>query len=170
MIKTKKQPVSVAAVAVDAVIFSIKDGELNVLLLQAKHGPFAGDWVIPGGLVAPKESIEESVKRHMLAKVGLKDVYFEQLCTFGRVGRDPRNRVVSVAYMVLVPQGFFEPGTSGAYEAVEWRMVSDLPKLGYDHNEIVATALERLRSRITYTNIVYGLLPKEFTLESFKNI
>lgn len=168
--KIKKQPVSVAAVAVDMVIFSIKDEKLNVLLLNAKSGPFAGRWVLPGGLVSPKETLEESVERHILAKTGLKDVYFEQLYTFGRVDRDPRNRVVSVAYMMLVPEGFFEPKTSEVYGSVEWQMVSDLLKLGYDHKEIIATALERLKSRLTYTNIVYGLLPKEFTLSDLQNI
>lgn len=168
--KIKKQPVSVAAVAVDAVILSIKDERLNVLLLQPKKGPFVGKMVLPGGLVSPKETLEESVERHMFAKAGLEGVYFEQLYTFGQVDRDPRNRVVSVAYITLVPEDFFKPKTNEAYKSIEWHTVSDLPKLGYDHKEIIATALERLKSKLTYTNIVYGLLPKEFTLSDLQNI
>jgi len=164
MVKTKKRPVSVSAVAVDIVIFSMRDSELNVLLLQSRKGPFAGKWVLPGGLVTPEETLEESAERHMFAKAGLKNVYFEQLYTFGTVNRDPRNRVVSVAYIVLVPEEFFNPKTNELYGSVEWRAVSDLPKLGYDHNEIVSAAVDRLRSKLTYTNIVYGLLPEKFTL------
>ena len=108
----KKQPISVAAVAVDIAVLTIKDGQLNVLLIKAKNSPFPEKWVIPGGLVKPNESIGDAVKRHLLAKTGLKNVYSEQLYTFGKVDRDPRGRVVSVAHFVLIPCGTFEPKTS----------------------------------------------------------
>ena len=160
----KKQPISVAAVAVDIAVLTIKDGQLNVLLIKANNSPFPEKWVIPGGLVKPNESIGDAVKRHLLAKTGLKNVYSEQLYTFGKVDRDPRGRVVSVAHFVLIPYGAFEPKTSEAYADIQWFPILKIPKLGYDHNEIAETAFERLKAKLEYTNIVYSLMPKEFTL------
>jgi len=160
----KKQPISVAAVAVDIAVLTIKDGQLNVLLIKANNSPFPEKWVIPGGLVKPNESIGDAVKRHLLAKTGLKNVYSEQLYTFGKVDRDPRGRVVSVAHFVLIPYGAFEPKTSEAYADIQWFPILKIPKLGYDHNEITETAFERLKAKLEYTNIVYSLMPKEFTL------
>lgn len=170
MTAVKKQPISVAAVAVDIVIFSIEDKKLKVLLLQSKKGPFTGQWVIPGGLVAPKETLEQSVERHMLAKAGLKDVYFEQLYTFGRIDRDPRGRVVAVAYMILLPSNSFKPKTTSAYSEIKWFAAKNLPRLGYDHEEIIQNAVVRLKGKVGYTNIVYGLLPKEFSLSEIQKI
>lgn len=166
----KKQPISVAAVAVDVAILTVKDGQLNVLLIKAKSSPFPEKWVIPGGLVAPKESIEDAVKRHLLTKTGLKNVYFEQLYTFGKVDRDPRGRVVSVAHFVLIPYGAFEPKTSEAYADIQWFPILKIPKLGYDHNEIAEAAFERLKAKLEYTNIVCNLLPNEFTLGDLQKI
>ncbi len=161
----KKTSVSFAAVAVDAVIFTIKDNELNILLIKAKKdSPFPNRWVLPGGLVRPEESLDQAVGRHLLSKAGLKNVFFEQLYTFGDVGRDPRNRVVSTAYMILVPYGTFEPKTNEAYSAIQWFSVYELPRLGYDHNKIADAAAERLKAKLTYTNIVYSLMLDEFTL------
>ena len=160
-----KTSVSFAAVAVDAVIFTIKDGGLNALLIKAKKdSPFPDRWVLPGGLVKPEESLDQAVERHLLSKAGLKNVYFEQLYTFGDIRRDPRSRVVSTAYMILIPYGTFDPKTNEAYSAIQWFPVSALPRLGYDHNKIADTAIERLKAKLTYTNIVYSLMPEEFTL------
>lgn len=165
-----QQPISVAAVAVDVVIFTIKDGHLSTLLIQAKTSPFPGKWVLPGGLVKPSETIDEAVKRHMSAKVGIQNVYFEQLYTFGEVDRDPRGRVVSVAYMVLLPYQSVEPKTNDAYTAIKWFPASLLPRLGYDHREIINVATNRLKAKLGYTNIVYGLLSSEFTLSQMQKI
>lgn len=166
----KKQPMSVAAVAADVAVLTVKDEQLNVLLIKAKSSPFPEKWVIPGGLVRPDESIEDAVKRHLLAKIGMKDVYLEQLYTFGRVDRDPRGRVVSVAYFVLIPYGAFEPKTSEAYADIQWFPILKIPKLGYDHNEIAKAAFERLKAKLEYTNIVCNLLPKEFTLPELQKM
>lgn len=165
-----KQPISVAAVAVDVVILTVKDEMLQTLLIQTKSSPFPGKWVLPGGLVKPNETIDEAVKRHMLAKVGIQNVYFEQLYTFGDVDRDPRGRVVSVAYMVLIPHRSFEPKTNADYQAIDWLPVGKLPSLGYDHRQIIQTATDRLKAKLEYTNIVYSLLAPEFTLSQMQKI
>lgn len=159
-----------AIVAVDVVIFTVVDGALKVLLLELQEEPFAGKWALPGGLVRVEESLDEAARRHLKTKAGLADIYLEQLYTFGAVNRDPKGRVISVAYMAVVPEGRFEPQTSPRYKQITWRAISDLPRLAYDHSQIIAAAVERLRNKLGYTNIAYSLLPNEFTLSQLQRI
>jgi 8-oxo-dGTP diphosphatase len=158
-----------AAVAVDVVILTTDAGELSALLVEVKDGPFAGRWAFPGSLVGAGESLEEVAIREFRATTGLSDIYLEQLRTFGDPRRDPRGRVVATAYCALVPnQGVVKGG--GRYGDVAWFPVRRLPPLAYDHDEMARCALERLRGKLAYTNIVYGLLPAEFTLRELQDV
>ena len=156
-------------VAVDVVIFTIDAGELKALLAQVREGPFAGRWAFPGGLVEMAESLDEAARRELSAKTGIAGIYLEQLRTFGDPRRDPQARVVSTAYFALVPAKDMV-ARSDKYAGVSWFAVRRLPPLAYDHDAVAAAALERLRAKLAYTNLVYGLLPAEFTLGELQEI
>lgn len=162
LIKQKKY--KFAVIAVDVVIFTIFNQELKVLLIKLKKKPFLGHWAAPGGLVQPDESVNEAAKRHLKSKTGVTNVYLEQLYAFGEVGRDPFGRVVSIAYFALISPSGIKLKTTKEYDDIKWFPIDKLPRLAYDHKEITDYAVSRLRSKLEYTNIVYGLLPNAFTL------
>ncbi|MEK7519828.1 MAG: NUDIX domain-containing protein [Patescibacteria group bacterium] len=167
----QQDSISRAVVAVDVVIFTVKDGKPQVLLIHMKdNSPYPDRWAVPGGMVQSEESLDDAVKRHLLAKTGIRNIYVEQLATFGDVKRDPRGRVVSVAYVALIPSEGVTLSTSGKYRAIQWFPVAKLPSLGYDHTGIIATAYARLRAKLGYTNVVYSLLPREFTLSELQQV
>ncbi len=157
-------------VAVDVVIFTIEGGDLQVLLVEVKSGPFAGRWAFPGGLVPFGEAPEATATRELLVQTGIGDVYLEQLRTFGDPGRDPHAHVVSVAYFALLPGKGRAPADGSKYRRMQWVPVQSLPSLAYDHNVVARHALARLRSKLAYTNIVYSLLPHDFTLRELQQI
>lgn len=164
--KTKKYPI----VAVDVVIFTIEDEELKVILIKMKKRPFKSMWAFPGGRVDNNESLDEAAKRELYEKTRVKDVYLEQLYTFGDVKRDPFTRVVSVAYFALVDSKKIKLKTTTKYAGIDWFIIKHLPPLAYDHKEMAKLALERLRAKLEYTNIVYSLLPKYFTLSELRRV
>ena len=151
-------------VAVDAVLFTISEKTLKTLLVKIKHGPFVGRWAFPGGLVHRGEGLDEAARRELFEKTGVSDLYLEQLYTFGETQRDPTAHTVSVAYFALVPPGIDALSRGEKYADVRWVPVHALPVLAYDHNTIADYALRRLQAKLSYTNIVYSLLPAEFTL------
>ncbi len=153
-----------AVIATDVVIFTVHKNHLKILLIKMQKKPYIGYWACPGGLVRPNESVNEAAKKHLLDKTSLEDVYLEQLCTFGDVGRDPFGRVVSVAYFALIPTNGIKLRTTKEYADIAWFMVERLPKLAYDHKQVIKVAEERLKNKLTYSNIIYSLLPEEFTL------
>jgi 8-oxo-dGTP diphosphatase len=157
-------------VAVDAVLFTIEAGTLKTLLVKIKHGPFMGQWAFPGGLVHVGESLDTAARRELHEKTGVQDLYLEQLYTFGEVYRDPAAHTVAVAYFALVPPGARALTRGEKYAEIDWFPVGDLPKLAYDHKAMVTTALQRLQAKLSYTNIVYSLLPSEFTLGELQTI
>lgn len=160
-----------AVIATDIAIFGIIDGKLQVLMIQMVKPPFSGKWALPGGLIKIRETADKAAKRILMENTGVQDVYLEQLYTFSGVNRDPFGRVVSVAYFALIsnPNTLkLKAGTQ--YSGIGWKPVDRLPILAYDHKEIVALAVERLRSKLTYTNIIYSLLPKEFTLTELQSL
>jgi 8-oxo-dGTP diphosphatase len=157
-------------VAVDVVIFTIWDGALQALLVEVKGGPFAGRWAFPGGLVPLGEAPETTATRELLAQTGIRDLYLEQLRTFGDPARDPHAHVVSIAYFALVPSKGEAQAGNPKYARLEWFPVRALPALAYDHNVIAQYALTRLQAKLGYTNIVYSLLPREFTLGELQEI
>ncbi len=156
------------AVTVDVVIFSLFDDDLRVLLVKRRVEPFAGYWAVPGGFIHPNESLEKAAARKLAEETGVKDVYTEQLYTFGDVDRDPRMRVITVGYFALVPYNAIvhEPGKHE--EATDWFSLDKLPQLAFDHDEIVDYALERLRYKLEYTAVGFKLLPDEFTLSELQ--
>ena len=155
--------------AVDVVIFTVDDGALKALVVKVREGPFAGQWAFPGGLVRMAESIDDAAVRELSAKTGLRGIYLEQLRTCGDPGRDRHARVVSTAYFALVPaQEMVE--RRAKYSDVAWFAARRLPRLAYAHDAVARAALERLRAKLTYTNIVYGLLPGGFTLGELQDV
>jgi len=159
-----------AVVAVDVVIFTVIEGELKILLLKLQEPPFADKWAVPGGLVKIDESVDEAARRHVWEKAGVKDAYLEQLYTFGEPGRDPSGRVISVAYYALIPCSRLHPRTTSRYADIQLISCSRLPPLGYDHDQIIRTATERLKSKLGYTNIIYSLIPREFTFTELQTM
>lgn len=159
-----------AIVAVDSVIFAIKDNSLKIVLLKIVRKPLTNRWAVPGGLVLPTENLENAVERHITTKTGIKKNYFEQLGTFGDINRDPRGRVVSVAYLSLLSNPITNLSTTKDYSDIQWFDVKKLPALAYDHTHIIKTALQRLRSKLEYTNIAQYLLPSTFTLRELQNV
>lgn len=157
-----------AVIATDVVIFTIKDDKLQVILIKMKREPFIGHWALPGGLVKIDESVDASAQRHLLTKTGVKDIYLEQLFTFGEVKRDPHGRVVSVAYFALIPNAGLNIKTSEEYLGIDWYPVEQLPKMAYDHKQILKIAVDRLQAKVEYTNIVYSLMSKEFSLSELQ--
>jgi len=157
-----------AVIATDIVVFTLKNEELSVLLMKMEKEPFQGLWAVPGGLVNPSETVENSAKKNLFNILGKDDVYLEQLYTFGEINRDPSGRVVSVAYIALIADSDKPVATSANYGPFNWFPVSTLPKLAYDHEEMIDLSVERLRAKLTYTNIMYCLLPNEFTLSELQ--
>ncbi|MBE9033014.1 NUDIX hydrolase, partial [filamentous cyanobacterium LEGE 11480] len=129
--------------AVDCVVFGVDDTALKVLLIQRKVPPFQGGWALPGGFVLPDESIDAAAGRELAEETGLQNIFLEQLYTFGAVARDPRDRVVSVAYYALVNlwEQSLHPTTDA--EQAAWFEIHDLPALAFDHDQILQIALTR---------------------------
>jgi 8-oxo-dGTP diphosphatase len=157
------------AVAVDMVIFTVGADDLSVLLVRRRGEPFAGRWAIPGGFVEEDESLDAAAARELREETGVADVYLEQLYTFGEPRRDPRGRVISVAYYALLRH---PPTATAGDDAADarWFPLRDLPPLAFDHAEILVYALSRLRAKVEYTNIVYSLLPDLFTLTELQRV
>ncbi len=151
------------AISVDVVIFMLREDDLQVLLVQRKHPPFAGRWAIPGGFVEVNESLEAAARRELKEETGLHDVYLEQLYTFGEPKRDPRGRVVTVAYLALLPTPLTVEAGDDASD-VHWWSTYKLPLLAFDHAKILHYALQRLRYKLEYTAAGFQLLPPSFTL------
>jgi 8-oxo-dGTP diphosphatase len=151
------------AISVDVVIFTLREDDLQVLLVQRKHPPFAGRWAIPGGFVEINESLEAAARRELKEETGIHDVYLEQLYTFGEPKRDPRGRVVTVAYLALVPAPLAVEAGDDASDA-RWWSAYKLPLLAFDHAKILRYGLQRLRYKLEYTAAGFQLLPPSFTL------
>ncbi|WP_193212409.1 NUDIX hydrolase [Luteolibacter marinus] len=156
------------ALTVDCVVFGFDGDGLQVLLIRRGIEPFLGAWALPGGFVHMDEDLPEAARRELEEETGLHDVFLEQLATFGTPGRDPRGRVVSVAYVALVrPDQHPATGDTDASEAA-WFPCGELPGLAFDHPLILEAALERLRGKIRYQPVGFELLPKRFTLSQIQ--
>ncbi len=158
------------AVTVDIVVFTLRENRLQVLLIQRAEPPHAGAWALPGGFVHMEESLEEAAARELAEETGLRQAYLEQLYTYGAPLRDPRGRVITVAYFALIPAGA-SLQQSPTYEVTQarWFPVDALPPLAFDHAEIAAYALRRLRYKLEYSAAGFELLPEEFTLTEIQS-
>lgn len=152
------------SVTVDVVIFSLADDALQVLLIKRESPPFAQMWAIPGSFIKMNESLEEAAVRALADETGVEDVYTEQLYTFGKPDRDPRTRVITIAYFALVPHDAIHHKAGRDASETSWFTVSKLPPLAFDHAEIVEYAYQRLRYKLEYTSVGFQLLPDVFTL------
>ncbi len=157
-------------IAVDNCIFTVQNGVLHILLIKMKRKPFAGSWALPGGLVKNSEPLDAAAKRVLHSETNVHDVFLEQLYTFSDPKRDPRDRAISTAYVALVPASNLRLKTNTKYAGVEWRPVAKIGKLAFDHNRIVEYAVQRLRWKLEYTNVVWSLLPEQFTLTDLQQI
>ena len=155
-------------VTVDIVVFTVHEETLQVLLIERGIDPFKGLYALPGGFVLAEGTLEQAAFRELFEETGTKDVYLEQLYTFGDPHRDSRGRVVTVAYYALVPtdKSPLLAGTDAA--AAGWYPVSALPPLAFDHKRIVEYAVDRLRNKLEYTNVGFQLLPAKFTLSALQ--
>jgi len=156
-------------VTVDIVIFTIQEEVLRVLLVKRRIPPFVGQFAIPGGFVHEDEDLDQAALRQLREETGVSDVYLEQLYSFGQPNRDPRGRVVTVAYFALVSAVRQIKAGSDAAEAA-WYPMNDLPPLAFDHATILNYALERLRNKLEYTTVGFQLLPEKFTLTELQEI
>ncbi|RYY63400.1 MAG: NUDIX hydrolase, partial [Chitinophagaceae bacterium] len=163
---------SAIQVAVDAVLFGYAKTEgVSVLLIRRKYAPFENRWALPGGFVQPDESLETAVRRELEEETGVRVHYLEQLFTFGEPGRDPRQRVISVAYFALVKSSRYqELRASTDAEEAQWFPIGALPKLAFDHKDIVRCAVERVRAKIRYQPIGFELLDKTFPFSDLERL
>ena len=158
-------------VAVDAIVFGYQNNQLYVLLIQQKFGTQESYWALPGGLVKNHETLQDAVKRELKEETNVSVNYFEQLFTFGDdVFRDPRNRVVSVAYFALVDSSMLKVKADTDADNAQWFKIDEIPNLAFDHTIILTKAIERLKAKLTYEPIGFDLLPKEFLFSELENL
>ena len=158
------------ALTVDCVIFGFDEGALKVLLIRRGLPPFEGKWALPGGFVRVDEGLEEAARRELREETGLEAVHLEQLGAFGAVDRDPRERVVSVAWCALVKQAaHVVRGGTDAAEA-RWFPVAEAPSLAFDHDAMLAAALADLQGRLRRQPVGFDLLPPRFTLSQLQHL
>jgi 8-oxo-dGTP diphosphatase len=158
------------ALAVDCVLFGLDDEDLKVLLIRRGIDPFQGRWALPGGFVHIDETVDDAARRELREEAGVERVYLEQLYTFGDLGRDPRERVVSVAYYALALLSAHTVKADTDAREAAWFAVDDLPRLAFDHDVIVDKAIERLRGKVRYSPIGFELLPRKFTLSQLQRV
>jgi ADP-ribose pyrophosphatase YjhB (NUDIX family) len=158
------------SVTVDLVIFTVRDRSLQLLLVERGVPPFEGLWALPGGFVRMDESLEESARRELEEETGVRDIYLEQLYTFGDPKRDPRGRVVSVVYFALVDAGRQRIAAASDAADAGWHSVFGPPRLAFDHRKALDYAVWRLRNKLEWTTVGYELLPRKFTLSELQRV
>ena len=150
-----------------AVVLQVRDGRLQVLLWERAHEPYAGAWALPGGYLAPAETLEQSIRRHLAVKVDVRELsHLEQLETRSDPGRNPEEWQLATAYLGLVPAGL-DPAVP---EDTAWHRVDALPTIAFDHHEIALAGRERLRAKLSYTNAGFALAPAAFTISELRDL
>lgn len=158
------------ALTTDCVVFGLDEKDLKVLLIQRGLEPFKGKWALPGGFVRIGESLDDCAKRELDEETGLKNIYLEQLASFGEADRDPREHIVTVAYVALVNLIDHPPEASTDADQAAWFSLQDLPKLAFDHDMILDIAQQRLKGKVRYQPIGFELLAKKFTLTELQTL
>lgn len=159
------------SVTVDIVVFGYDGGrQLKLLLIERGGEPFRGHWALPGGFVDMDEDLETAALRELEEETGVRDLFVEQLYTYGAVDRDPRGRVISVAHYALVNLQDHPAVAASDATRAEWFPLDDLPELAFDHARIIDMATQRLRGKVRYQPIGFELLPEEFTLGQLQQL
>jgi len=156
-------------VAVDRVVFTVINDILKILLIQRKRPPFKNSYALPGGFVNYNEDLEKAVQRELQEETGVRDIFLKQIGTYGKADRDPRGRVISVAFLALIHPDRKLIAATDASKA-EWHSIKTLPKLAFDHRKIIDHALDELKYEIQTTNIAYQILPEKFTLTQLQKL
>tara|TARA_R110002073_G_scaffold236538_2_gene397602 strand:- start:871 stop:1542 length:672 start_codon:yes stop_codon:yes gene_type:complete len=158
------------AVTTDIVVFTVREGRLKLLLIERNLTPFKGSWALPGGFVALDEDIDECARRELAEETGVEDIYLEQLRAYGDPDRDPRERVITIAYFALIASDKIQIRADTDAAAVNWFSVDELPKLAFDHAVIVDDAKKRLQGKLNSSAIAFQFLPAEFTLRELQQV
>jgi len=158
------------AVSVDIVIFTIRDACLKLLLIRRAGEPYRGRWALPGGFIHLDEALDASARRELEEETGVAGVYLEQLYTFGAPERDPRERVITVAYYALIPSDRLQLRAATDAEAVGWFGMDELPALAFDHTDIIAMAHERLVAKLDYSTLAFQFMGGDFTLSELQSV
>jgi 8-oxo-dGTP diphosphatase len=158
------------AVTADVVLFTIRDGGLALLLIRRGQAPYAGHWALPGGFVDIDEDVADAAARELAEETGVTGVTLEQFRTFGAVGRDPRERIISVAYWALAPNEQLRPEAGDDAAATRWFPLASLPALAFDHDEIIAAAHAAVCRQLADAPMAIGFLPPTFTLGELQQV
>lgn len=159
---------SYQSITTDIVIFTIENEELKVLLIKRAKEPFKNQWALPGGFILEAEPPEKAALRVLKNKAGIDGIYMEQLYTFPGSGRDPRGTIITISYFALAPKDKIKIINSDKIQMPTFRSVKKLPDIAFDHNRIITYGLQRLQSKLEYTNVVYSLLPQYFTFNQLQ--
>jgi 8-oxo-dGTP diphosphatase len=159
-----------SAFSVDNVIFGFDGGDLKVLLIQRGAAPYKGRWALPGDLVYPNEDLDTAAERVLEQLTGLRDVYLEQVKTFGAVDRHPIGRVITVAYFSLINIGNYAVTPASFAQSAKWHSLSQVGELAFDHNEILESCVARLKQKVRTEPIGFELLPEKFTLTALQQL
>ncbi len=159
-----------SALTVDCVVFGLDEEDLKVMLIQRDLPPFEGQWALPGGFVRTDETLDEAARRELEEETGIRTSYLEQLYSFSELHRDPRERVVTVAYYALVQLSDYRTRAATDARNAAWFAVDDMATLAFDHLRILDMALQRLRGKVRYQPIGFDLLPDKFTLRQLQHL
>ena len=158
------------AVTVDVVVFTIENNDLKVLLIQRDHEPFAGKWALPGGFIEIDERLSDAARRELKEETGVSAAYLEQLYTFGNPDRDPRERIITVAYYALIPSDQLSPTAGDDARDAKLFSMNDLPGLASDHGNILRVAKQRVTERLNDAFFAFRIMPKTFTMYELRRV
>jgi 8-oxo-dGTP diphosphatase len=154
--------------SIDCVLFGYDERELKVLLIKRQEEPLAGHWALPGGFVDPSEDLDIAARRILKELTGMPDIYMDQVHTFGEVDRFPLGRVISISYYALIKKSNYTIENDA--DLIEWRPVSAIHSLAFDHMDIFKKALEKLQNKVRFHPVGFELLPEKFTLTQLQNL
>lgn len=158
------------AVTADCVVFGLVGGDLKIILIKRKFNPYMGDWALPGGFIQMDEDIDSAARRELQEETGISELYLEQLACFGKPERDPRERVITIAYFAIVNLSDYSVKAGSDADEASWFKVAEPPKLAFDHEQILKAGLERLQNKVRYRPLAFEFLPEEFTLGRLQQI
>ena len=157
-------------VTVDAVVFTILNNELKIIIIRRKNPPFKGYFALPGGFVELDENLDDAAERELKEETGVENIFLKKLKPFGKVGRDSRGRIITIPYLAIISGKNVKLHSTCDAELARWHSVYNLPKLAFDHKEIISYALNKLRSDIEKSNIAFQIIPKKFTLTELQRV